>query len=101
MENHVWRRRVLITALVAGLGTGASNSLFADKKEMSQAEREEKLNKMAKDLNLTQDQKNQVRAIKDEMYAKKMQLKQDTHQRIRGVLNSEQQVKFDKQLADD
>jgi Spy/CpxP family protein refolding chaperone len=96
------KKRALMAALTAiTLGASVPAIVLADcQKAMSPAEREKKLDQMATDLKLTQDQKNQIRTIKDDKHQKMEAAMQDAQDRIRSVLTPEQQVKFDKMLAD-
>jgi periplasmic protein CpxP/Spy len=73
---------------------------IAHDKMMTPAEREKRLDKMAKDLDLTQDQKNKIRTIKDDMYNKIEATESEGHKQIRAILTPEQQVKFDKKLEE-
>ena len=93
-------KKIIPTAmLVLTLGAFPAISLAGDK-SMSPAEREQKLEKMAKDLKLTQEQKNQIRSIKDDKYQKIEEAKKEAREKIRAVLNADQQTKFDKMIAD-
>ena len=93
------KTRVLLAMVASTLAVGLPRPLFADK-ELTQAEREEKLNKFSKDLKLTQDQKNQVRTIKEDKYQKISQAKTEADQKIRELLSPDQQVKFDKMVQE-
>jgi Spy/CpxP family protein refolding chaperone len=92
-------RPITIAVLALSMGIAAPTMVRADDKHMSPAEREKKLEKMTSDLKLTQDQKNQVRTIKEEKYQKVEAAKKEAHEKIRALLTPEQQGKFDKMIA--
>ena len=78
---------------------------------------DERLQRMTKVLNLTDDQQTKLRPILQEQHdqvaslkqdtsmsqqdrrAKFQQIRQDTHEKIRGVLNDQQKAKFDEMLS--
>jgi Spy/CpxP family protein refolding chaperone len=93
------RKTAMMTALVLSLGVSMPQVIFAHE-DMTPAEREKKLDKFAKDLDLTQDQKNQVRDIKEDKHRKIEDAEKEANDKIRAVLNPEQQVKFDKMMTD-
>src|ERR1041385_3540965 len=95
--RRAMNKSAVIAALVLGLGTGMPLPVHAhEHHDMSPAEREKHLDKMAKDLNLTQDQKNQVRSIKEDKHRKIEDAEKEDNDKIRALLNPDQQAKFDK-----
>jgi len=90
-------KRFVLSMLALGCMASFPTASYANEK-MTPEERTKKLDKMAKELNLSADQKEKVRAIKDEKYTKIEAAQTDAHNQIRGVLNPDQQVKFDKMM---
>ncbi len=54
-----------------------------------------KLERIARELSLSTEQKTQVKAILEAEHEKKRALRQDTHDRLRKVLTKEQFAKFE------
>jgi protein CpxP len=99
------KNTTLAAAVILSLGmaaTGPSSFVWANDEHhhMSPAEMEKKMDKMAKDLSLTQDQKNQVRSIKEDKHRKMEDAEKESKDRIRAVLTPEQQAKFDKMMEE-
>jgi Spy/CpxP family protein refolding chaperone len=97
-ERPQMKKHLMMAALTLALAIPGAT--WANKHDMSPAEREKKLDKMATELKLTQDQKNKVRTIKEEKYNKVQAAVQEAHQKIREVLSPDQQVKFDKMIQE-
>ncbi len=59
--------------------------------------RENRLERMAENLNLTADQQTKIRAIFDEKHSKMKALHEESHKKVLAVLTPEQKEKFEKQ----
>ncbi len=53
------------------------------------------MDKMAKELNLTEDQKEQIKKIMEEKKQKMMEIMTSTQEKVKGVLTEEQKKKFE------
>jgi len=88
-------------AVAIALASVLPGMLHADCHEKkTPAEMEKKLDKFSNELKLNADQKNKVRTIKQGKHEKVEAAHKDAQNEIRGLLTPEQQVKYDKMIAD-
>ncbi len=88
------KKHVLIAFSALAIGLSWPQAVRAH--DMSPSEREKHLDKMATELNLTQDQKNKIRTIKEDKYQRIEAIEKDADDKIRAELKPDQQAKFDK-----
>jgi len=89
-------KKLIVLALVFGLAGAVSQFTWAD--SCHGHGKDKSMNKMTKQLNLTKEQQDQIRAIKDEKMQKVEAAQTEAHEKIKAILTPEQQAKFDKKM---
>lgn len=85
-----------IFCLILALSIPFAASAEPGTKGDSECRHGKKMERMAKELNLTDEQKPQVEAIMKEQHEKKQAIRKETRSRLEPILTQEQLAKFDE-----